>query len=319
MGVKILIRFISKNIGVAAVQIFIVATLVFLLLRFMPGDPAVLVLGTERGADPAAVEAMRTTLGLDQPLMKQYFAWIADILRLDFGKSLFNNIDVTTYIGERLPKTLELAVVAIIIGSIFGISLGIIAAVKRGGFVDMIVSSIAAAGLSFPVYVTGTVFILLLSLQLNLLPASGYTPFTEDPVAHIQKLLLPAITVALPLAASIARMTRSSMLEVLGKDFVQTLRAKGLAEKIIIFKHVLRNAIISVITVIGLELANLIGGTVLIEFLFNWPGLSTLLVEAINNRNYPIIQGSIIVIAAFYILINRVVEIIYGLMDPRTQ
>lgn len=316
---RLLLRFVSKNVGVAIVQIFIVATLVFLLLRFMPGDPAVLVLGTERGADPAAVEAMRATLGLDQPLLTQYFAWIADILRLDFGQSLFNNIDVTTYLAERLPKTLELAVVAIIIGSIFGISLGIIAAVKRGGVVDMIVSSIAAAGLSFPVYVTGTVLILLLSLQLNLLPASGYTPFSEDPVAHIQKLFLPAITVALPLSASIARMTRSSMLEVLGKDFVQTLRAKGLAEKMIVFKHVLRNAIISVITVIGLELANLIGGTVLIEFLFNWPGLSSLLVESINNRNYPIIQGSIIVIAVFYILINRAVEIIYGLMDPRTR
>ncbi|MGM0904802.1 MAG: ABC transporter permease [Bacillota bacterium] len=314
-----LLRFVTKNIGVAVVQIFIVATIVFSLLRFMPGDPAVLVLGTERGADAEAVAAMRATLGLDQPLLTQYFGWITDIMRLDFGQSLFNNIDVTTYIAERLPKTLELAIAAIIIGAIIGISLGIIAAVKRGSIVDMIVSTVAAAGMSFPVYVTGTAFILLISLQLNLLPASGYTEFSEDPIGHFQRLLLPAITIALPLAASIARMTRSSMLEVLGKDFVQTLRAKGLAEKLVIYKHVLRNAIISVITVIGLELANLIGGTVLIEFLFNWPGLSTLLVEAINNRNYPIIQGSIIVIAAFYILINRSVEIIYGLMDPRTR
>jgi len=314
-----LLRFVTKNIGVAVVQIIIVATIVFSLLRFMPGDPAVLVLGTERGADPEAVAAMRTTLGLDQPLLTQYLGWMTDIVRLDFGQSLFNNIDVTTYIAERLPKTLELAIAAIIIGAIIGISLGIIAAVKRGSIVDMIVSTIAAAGMSFPVYVTGTAFILLISLQLNLLPASGYTEFSEDPIGHFQRLLLPAITIALPLAASIARMTRSSMLEVLGKDFVQTLRAKGLAEKLVIYKHVLRNAIISVITVIGLELANLIGGTVLIEFLFNWPGLSTLLVEAINNRNYPIIQGSIIVIAAFYILINRSVEIIYGLMDPRTR
>jgi len=317
--VRILLRFVTKNIGVAVVQIFIVATIVFSLLRFMPGDPAVLVLGTERGADAEAVAAMRATLGLDQPLLTQYFGWIADIVRLDFGQSLFNNIDVTTYIAERLPKTLELAIAAIIIGAIIGISLGIIAAVKRGSIVDMIVSTVAAAGMSFPVYVTGTAFILLISLQLDLLPASGYTEFSEDPIGHFQRLLLPAITIALPLAASIARMTRSSMLEVLGKDFVQTLRAKGLAEKLVIYKHVLRNAIISVITVIGLELANLIGGTVLIEFLFNWPGLSTLLVEAINNRNYPIIQGSIIVIAAFYILINRSVEIIYGLMDPRTR
>lgn len=314
-----MLRFVSKNIGVAVVQIFVVATIVFLLLRFMPGDPALLVLGTERGADPVAVAEMRATLGLDQPLLTQYFGWITDIARLDFGQSLFNNIDVTTYMAERLPKTLELAIAAIIIGSVIGIILGIVASVRRGSLVDLIVSTIAAAGMAFPVYVTGTAFILFISLQLNLLPASGYTDFSEDPVAHFQRLLLPAITIALPLAASIARMTRSSMLEVLGKDFVQTLRAKGLSEKLVVYKHVLRNAIISVITVIGLELANLIGGTVLIEFLFNWPGLSTLLVDAINNRNYPIIQGSIIVIAAFYILINRTVEVIYGLMDPRTR
>jgi len=173
--------------------------------------------------------------------------------------------------------------------------------------------------MAFPVYVTGTAFILFLSLKLNLLPASGYTDITEDPILHFQRLILPAVTIALPLSASIARMTRSSVLEILNKEFVQTLRAKGLEEKLVIYKHVLRNAIISVITVIGLELANLIGGTVLVEFLFNWPGLSTLLVDAINNRNYPIIQGAIIVIAAFYILINRTVEIIYGLMDPRTR
>lgn len=314
-----MLRFVTKNIGVAIFQIYIVATIVFLLLRLMPGDPAVLVLGTERGADPEAVAAMRTTLGLDQPLVTQYFGWMADIARFDFGQSLFNNIEVTSYIAERLPKTLELAIAGIIIGAIIGITLGISAAVKRGSFIDMIVSTISAAGMSFPVYVTGTAFILLISLQLNWLPASGYTNLSDDPIEHFQRLILPAITVSLPLAASIARMTRSSMLEVLGKDFVQTLRAKGMSEKLIVFRHVLRNAIISVITVIGLELANLIGGTVLVEFLFNWPGLSTLLVDAINNRNYPIIQGSIIVIAAFYILINRTVEIIYGLMDPRTR
>lgn len=314
-----MLRFISKNIGVALFQIVLVATFVFLLLRFIPGDPAQLVLGSETATDPAAVEAMRATLGLDKPLMTQYITWVFDIIHLDFGQSLFNNMEVSSYLSERLPRTLELAIVAIIIGSLIGIPLGIIASVKRGSFIDVIVSSISAIGMSFPVYVSGTVIILVVSLQLHLLPASGYTNFSENPVLHIQRLILPAITIALPFAATVARMTRSSMLEVLNKEFVQTLRAKGLSEKLVIYKHVLRNAIMTVITVIGLELGSLIGGTVLIEFLFNWPGLSTLLVESINNRNYPVIQGAVIVIAASFILINRSIEIIYGLIDPRTR
>lgn len=314
-----MLRFISKNIGVALFQIVLVATFVFLLLRFIPGDPAQLVLGSETATDPAAVEAMRATLGLDKPLMTQYITWVFDIIHLDFGKSLFNNMEVSSYLSERLPRTLELAIAAIIIGSLIGIPLGIIASVKRGSFIDVVVSSISAIGMSFPVYVSGTVIILIVSLQLQLLPASGYTNFSENPVLHIQRLILPAITIALPFAATVARMTRSSMLEVLNKEFVQTLRAKGLSEKLVIYKHVLRNAIMTVITVIGLELGSLIGGTVLIEFLFNWPGLSSLLVESINNRNYPVIQGVVIVIATSFILINRSVEIIYGLIDPRTR
>lgn len=314
-----MIQFLGKQMATAFLQILIVATIVFLLLRIMPGDPAALVLGTERGGDPEAVAEMRTLLGLDQPILVQYTAWFKDLLQFDFGQSLFRNTEVTTFILDGFPKTLELALAAIIIASIIGIPLGVVAAVKRGGLIDLFVSVLAATGISLPVYVSGTFFVLLFSFQLNILPASGYVNFSEDPVGHVLRLLLPAVTIALPLAASIARMTRSSMLEVLGKDFVQTLRAKGLPEKTIIFKHTLRNAIISVITVIGLELGNLIGGTVLIEFLYNWPGLSTLLVDAVNNRDYPLIQGCIIVIAGFYIFVNRFVEIIYGVMDPRTR
>ena len=285
----------------------------------MPGDPAALVLGTERGGDPEAVAEMRALLGLDQSLMTQYVDWFKNVLQFDFGQSLFRNTEVTQFIIDSFPKTLELALAAIIIASIIGIPLGVIAAVKRGGYIDLTVSTIAATGIALPVYVTGTFFILLFSFYFEILPASGYVEFSADPIGHLTRLLLPAVTVALPLAASIARMTRSSMLEVLSKDFVQTLRAKGLSERKVIFKHTLRNAIISVITVIGLELGNLIGGTVLVEFLYNWPGLSTLLVDAVSNRDYPIIQACIIVIAAFYIFINRFVEIIYGLMDPRTR
>lgn len=285
----------------------------------MPGDPAVMVLGTERGADPEAVAEMRHTLGLDQPVVKQYASWISDMATFDFGTSLLDEMDVKSYITQRLPKTLELAIVAIVIASLIGIPLGIMAALKRGGIVDLALSSIAALGISFPVYVIGTFFILFFSFKLFLLPASGYVDFAEDPINHMKRIILPALTLAFGLAATIARMTRSSMLEVLNKDFVQTLRAKGLSEKKVIFKHVFRNAIISVITVIGLELGGLIGGTVLIEYLFNWPGMSSLLVNSISNRDYPLIQGCIITIATCYILVNLLVDILYGIMDPRTR
>ncbi|MEH7121151.1 ABC transporter permease [Neobacillus vireti] len=312
-------RILTVKIVTVLIQVLVVATIVFSLVRIMPGDPAVMVLGTERGADPAAVAEMRHTLGLDQPVLKQYASWISDMVKLDFGTSLLDQMDVKSYITQRLPKTIELAIVAIVIASLIGIPLGIMAALKRGGIVDLALSSIAALGISFPVYVIGTFFILFFSFKLFLLPASGYVDFAEDPINHMKRIVLPAITLAFGLAATIARMTRSSMLEVLNKDFVQTLRAKGLSEKKIIFKHVFRNAIISVITVIGLELGGLIGGTVLIEYLFNWPGMSSLLVNSISNRDYPLIQGCIITIATCYILVNMLVDILYGIMDPRTR
>ncbi|MEI3605105.1 ABC transporter permease [Pseudogracilibacillus sp. SE30717A] len=314
MGRDLIIRIIT-----IIIQVIIVASIVFSAIRFMPGDPAVLVLGTEKGADPEAVAEMRETLGLNQPFVSQYFDWMKSAATLDFGQSIFTGEDVTESIMERLPKTLELAFLALLIASFIGIPLGIAAALKRGSIADSIVSTLAAVGISFPVYIIGTFLILLLSFKLNLLPASGYVSFSEDPVDHLKKMALPALTLSLALASTIARMTRSSMLEVLNKDFIQTLRAKGLNENKVIFKHAFRNAIIAVITVIGLELGNLIGGTVLIEYLFNYPGLSSLLIQSINNRDYPLIQGSIVLIATLYILINLFVEILYGVMDPRTR
>ncbi len=314
-----MVRFLSVKFSVVFIQVLVVATIVFSLIRFMPGDPALLVLGTERGADPAAVAEMRQTLGLDQPVFAQYTQWISNFAQLDFGQSLFDNTPVKTYIEQRLPNTIELALVSIVLAVLIGIPLGIVAAMKRESFIDLALSSFAAMGVSFPVYVLGTFLVLLFSFQLNWLPASGFVEFSEDPVKHMMRIFLPALTLALGLAASIARMTRSSMLEVLNREYIQTLRAKGLSESKVIFKHALRNAIIPVITVIGLQLGNLIGGTVLIEYLFNWPGMSTLLVNSIAVRDYPLIQGCIVVMATFFILVNMLVDILYGVMDPRTR
>ncbi|SDD06155.1 peptide/nickel transport system permease protein [Paenibacillus sp. UNCCL117] len=314
-----MVRFLGGKLYMMLLQVIVVATLVFSLVHLMPGDPAALVLGTERGGDAAALAEMRHMLGLDRPLLQQYLDWVGNFVRLDMGKSLFDQTPVTEYIAQRLPNTIELALVSIILAALIGVPLGIIAALKRQSAVDLILSSISALGVSFPVYVLGAFLILLFSFKLQLFPASGFVAFSEDPVRHIQRMALPAITLALGLAASIARMTRSSMLETLNKDYIQTHKAKGLPYGSIIFKHALRNAIIPVVTIIGLQLGNLIGGTVLIEYLFNWPGMSTLLVKSISNRDYPLIQGCIVVMATFFILVNMLVDVLYGLMDPRVR
>ncbi len=314
-----MIDFLAKRILLAFVQVFIVSTLVFLLIHMMPGDPAVLALGTDRGADPAAVAQMRHTLGLDKPLLAQYGTWISNLTRFNLGNSITDQTPVKSYILQRLPRTIELAIAAIVIALMIGIIFGLIAALKRETFVDLITTSAAALGISLPVYVLGTLIIIIFSLNLNWLPASGYIELSEDPLKHFVHLILPAITLALGLAASIIRMTRSSILEVLNGEFVQTLRAKGLPEKYVIFKHVLRNALIPIVTITGLQLGNLIGGTVLIEYLFNWPGLSTLLVKAITYRDYPLIEGCIFIISMFYILINLAVDVLYGVLDPRVR
>lgn len=308
-----------KRLLTVFIQIFIVITITFFLVRIMPGDPALLVLGTDKASDPEAVEQIHEELGLNNSPLQQYVIYIKDILHLNFGTSFANNTEVLDLLKETFPKTLELAIVAMLIGSAFGITFGVIAAVRRGGIIDKFVSAVASIGISFPVFITGAFFIIIFSFKLEILPSSGYSDFFEDPIDHIIRLILPAITLAFSLSAPVARMMRSSMLEILNKDFVQTLRAKGLSERLVIFKHTLRNAIISVVTVIGLELGNLIGGSVILEYLYNWPGINSLLVEAIETRDFPIIQGSIILIASFYIIINLIIELIYGIIDPRTR
>jgi peptide/nickel transport system permease protein len=285
----------------------------------MPGDPVKLALGSEKAADPEIVAAMEKQLGLDQPLLKQYTTYMSDLAHFHLGTSITDRSSVMENIMLRLPRTIEIALVSIIIASIVGIIMGLIAALKWRTFTDFFMTAMAALGISLPVFVMGTLLIVIFSLTLNWFPASGYIDFVKDPIKHIQRLILPSLALALGLAASITRMTRSSMLEVESKEFVQTLRAKGLPERMVIFKHSFRNAIIPIITIIGLQLGSLIGGTVLVEYLFNWPGISTLLVKAVSYRDYPTVQGCILVISVFFITVNTLVDILYGLLDPRVR
>ena len=314
-----LVHFFTRRLLLAAIQVLLVATIVFSFLHMMPGDPVLLVLGTDRAPDPAAVVEMRHKLGLDQPVLKQYTTWVGNMATLNFGSSIFDGESIKNYISVRLPRTIELSVVSIIIAILIGVPIGIIAALRRGSIVDVLLTSSTVLGISLPVYVVGTLLVIIFGINLKWLPASGYVAFSKDPIQHILRLILPTITLAFGLSTSIARMTRSSLLEVLNKEYIQTVRAKGLDERGVIYKHAFRNALIPVVTVVGLQLGNLMGGTVLIEYLFNWPGLSTLLVTAVSRRDYPLVQGSILVISALFIFINLFVDILYGILDPKVR
>uniref|UniRef100_UPI0031016EA9 ABC transporter permease n=1 Tax=Neorhizobium sp. EC2-8 TaxID=3129230 RepID=UPI0031016EA9 len=308
-----------RKLLTAFVQLLVVATLIFSVMYIMPGDPVLLLLGADSNPSPEAIASMRSQLGLDQPVVSQYFVWLWNALHLDFGKSLTNGYPVANYVMQNLPRTLELAFAAIVIAALIGVPLGIAAALKRGSMRDTVLTSIATIGISVPVYIMGTLLVLFFSLKLGWLPASGYTDISRNVLEHFRKLALPALSLGFGLAASIARMTRSSVLEILGRDFVRALRAKGMPGRRIIWQHVLRNASIPIVTIIGLQLGNLMGGTVLVEAMFNWPGLSTLLVGAVSARNYPLVQGAMLAIAAAFILINLVVELLYSLLDPRIR
>ncbi|CAB1243953.1 ABC transporter, permease protein [Ruminococcaceae bacterium BL-6] len=317
-------KFILKRCGIAVILLLIVSTIVFLLVHIMPGDPVLLMLGTDSSPDPKAVETLRQELGLNNPLVVQYKDWMFHALQGNLGNSYSEKIPVMQSISSRLPRTLELAAVSLVLACLIGLPLGVLSALRRGKVSDLVMTTGASLGTSIPVYVLGYLLIIVFSLNvfhwgIQPLPSSGYVDVSKSVAGHFQRLLMPAVTLALGLAASIMRMTRSSMLEALSGESVRALRAKGLPEHVVIVRHVIRNAFIPVVTVIGLQMGNLIGGTVLCETVFNWPGLSTLLVKAINQRDYPLIQGCILIMSAVFILTNMVVDIIYGLLDPRAR
>lgn len=317
-------RFIIKRLGITVVLIFSVATIVFFMMHLMPGDPVLQMLGTDTAPDPVVVGNLREELGLNKPILIQYKDWVINALKGDLGMSYSERIPVIESIGIRLPKTIELAFVSLTLACIIGIPLGVISALKRGKIIDGILMWISSLGISVPVYVLGLVLVMIFSLNIfeldiATLPPSGYYNFSKDPGKHIVRIILPSVTIALGLAASIIRMTRSSVLEALSSGSVQPLRAKGLTERKVVYKHVMRNALIPIITIIGLQLGTLVGGTVLVESVFNWPGLSTLLVRAINFRDYPLIQGCILVMSMIFITTNLIVDILYGLLDPRAR
>lgn len=309
--------YIVRRLIQSAVLVFLVASFMAIFIQLLPGDPAYTILGDK--ASPERAAAVRKQLGLDRPIYVQYADWIGNVARGNFGDSLISDRPILNDLAKRLPRTIELIVASMILAILAGIPLGVIAANYRNRMPDILVSIISLLGVSTPVFVSGTLLLLVFGVRWHVLPATGYVSITESPLGHLEHLLMPAVTLALLEAAVILRMTRSSLLEVLSEDYVRTARAKGLGQRIVLYRHALRNALIPVVTVIGIQAGTLLGGTVIVEYIFNWPGVSTYLLAAINQRDYPVIQAIILIIATLFVLLNLVTDLVYAAIDPRIK
>ena len=295
----------------------VVAVFVFLLLHLAPGDPAAIMAGENASAENIA--AIRNRLGLDQPLWLQFVTWIGTLLRGDLGKSMFWGDPVISLIGERAAPTISLAITTLIVAVTIALALGVAAAALAGTLVDRLVMAFAALGFSVPVFVVGYALIFLFAIQLRWLPVQGYVPLTEGVLPWLRNLVLPSIALGLAYVALIARITRTTMLDVLAEDYLRTAKAKGVAVRPMLFKHALKNAAVPIVTVVGNGVALLIGGVVITETVFNIPGIGRLVVDAIARRDYPVIQGVIIVFSGMYVLVNLLVDMSYSLFDPRMR
>lgn len=294
-----------------------VSVLVFAIIHLVPGDPVRVALGTR--FDQATYDALRERAGLDQPLLVQYFDWITSALTGDLGVSFRSGRPVTVLILERLPATLSLAGGAIVVALGIAIPLGILSAIRQGSAVDYAATTFSQVGISIPDFWMGILLILFFALQLDLLPPSGYVSILENPWQWFVHLLMPAVTVGVVSGSIITRFVRSSMLEALGQDFTRTARSKGLRERMVVRRHVLRNALIPVITVTGLQLAYLLSGLIVVEQVFAWPGLGLLALDAVQARDFPVLQGAVLLFALFFLLVNLLVDLLYAFLDPRIR
>jgi len=311
------IGFAARRLAQAVPVVFLASIGVFLLLHLLPGDPAALMAGSD--ASPASIEFIRHDMGLDQPLPVQYAVWLEHIARGDLGKSIFSKLPVSQLIGQRVPATLELAIAGELITLVIALPLGIIAAVKQRSPIDWAISWVTSIGLAIPSFWLGILLILLFAVGLGWLPPGQRGDITRDPLGELKFLALPAFTLALPLAMNLSRLTKASVLEVLYEDHVRTARAKGLSDVAVLLAHVLRNALVPIVTAVSLDIGRLLGGALIVETIFNWPGLGTLMLTAVGNRDYVIVQACLLLLVGVFILVNLVADLSYGFLDPRIR
>jgi len=312
-------EYIIRRLLYGILVLIIMVTFVFIVMRAVPGDVVLLQLADAGSVSEEQVETLKTELGLNKSIGAQLVDWIAGIVRGDLGSSLWSKQPVTELIAERLPVTLQLTFMSVIIAILIGIPVGVISAVKHNSFIDNILRLTAVGGLSIPNFWLGLLLLTGLSLIFNWIPPLGYIPLTENPKVNLQQMILPSLVLAVTLSASIVRMTRSALLEVLHSDFIRTVRSKGAKEYIVIYKHALRNSLVSVITLIGLQVGTLLGGTVVLESIFSLPGLGSLIFETVTVRDYPVVQSTVLVFGAMFLLVNLVVDVMYGWVDPRIR
>jgi len=312
-----MLPYLLRRFFSALLTIVLAAVLVFAALLAIPGDPATAILGIN--ASPEALEALRAQLGLNQPPPQRFLEWFGGILRGDFGESLNYGAPVRGLILERLGVSLPLALAGMVVACLIALPLGILAALKRGTALDPAVTALAQLGAAVPSFWLGLLLILLFSVELGWLPAGGYVPWARDPAASVRSLVLPTLALGLGQAAVITRMTRAAMLETLSQDYIRTARAKGLRENHVVLKHGLRNAFITIVTILGLSFSQILVGAIVIEQVFSLPGLGRLALTAIGTRDFPLLQGEILVYASVIVLLSFLVDLSYGLLDPRVR
>jgi peptide/nickel transport system permease protein len=309
--------YLSRRFAGMAVVMLMVAAIVFVIARVVPGDPAAVMLGSN--ATPADVAALRTQLGLDRPLPVQFVLYLRDILSFDLGNSIFLNRPVISALADRAELTAWLTGLSVTIAVLIGVPVGVLAAVRRGTALDQAVTAISMLAASLPSFWVGLTLIEYFAVRLGWFPVAGYGDPGADLGQRLHHLILPAVALGLPNSALIIRFTRTSMLDVLHEDYVRTARAKGLGPGAVIVKHAFRNALIPVLTVIGLTIATLIGGAIVTETVFGLPGVGNLIVSAVLRRDYPVIQGALLIISGLYVLINMAVDLLYAVVDPRVR
>jgi ABC-type dipeptide/oligopeptide/nickel transport system permease component len=308
-------EYITRRVVLMVPVAFLVTIIIFVLVRMAPGDPVLTYAGEER--DPEQLEKIRQSLGLDQPLPVQYVYWLGRAVQGDFGRSIRTRQPVAEAIRERLGATLELGLAAVLLSSTVSLVVGTISALKRNSWIDILATGITLGGVSLPNFFLGLVLILIFGLALRMFPPGGYVPFTQDPLGNLQRLVLPAITLATASLAVNLRQVRSSLLDVLAQDYVRTARAKGLRQHAVIVGHALKNALIPVVTLVGLQVGAVVEGALITETIFFWPGVGRLAVDSIGGRDYPVVQAIVLVSALSFMLTTLLVDILYGWLDPR--
>lgn len=310
-----MVRYIIRRLVALVPVLFGISLIVFLLVHLVPGDVVSILLGPT--TTPEAREALRALFGLDEPLHVQYARWLGDALRGDLGTSLRTGQPVLSSIVDRFAVTLELAGLAMAIALLIGIPAGVMGAIRQYSRLDYAVTLFALAGLSVPSFLLATLLILVFALEFRLLPPSGYVPFQEDPVQHLKLMVMPALALGLGAASYVTRMTRSSVLETMRQDYIRTAYAKGVGGAAVVVHHALKNALIPIITVVGIQLGYLLGGAVIVEAIFGVPGVGRLALDGINMRDYPVVQGTVLFITVVFVFINLAVDLLYAYLDPR--